>query len=234
MAFRHMLEARGITIQGHTREQHTRLQDFSPAQHNPTGGPPLPIPQPVPSPTVAYLLAQHMSHPLGDDVRVTNKVSQNLHAELLLRTLGKERAGSGSIEGGAEVVRKFLESIGISGDSFIFYDGSGVSRGNLVTPEAVTTLLCYIARQPWGAQFRDSLPIGGVDGTLANRFKGAALQGRIQAKTGTETEVSALSGFIQTNSGSWLAFSIMVDDHLLPANGRQYIDRILEAIAKQQ
>ncbi len=233
IAFRHMLEDRGILIQGQTREHHSRPQDFAPAQPNPLGGPALPIPQPTPLPTPGYVLAQRLSNPLIDDLKVINKVSQNLHVEILLRTLGKERGGSGSIEGGVDVLRKFLESVGIPHDAFVFYDGSGVSRSNLVTPEAITTLLCYVARQPWAAQFRDTLPVGGVDGTLTGRFKGTSLEGKVQAKTGTETGVSTLGGFVQTRSGHWLAFSIMVDDHLLPSNGRQYIDRILRAIAQQ-
>jgi len=232
IAFRRMLEARGVVIQGQTHEQHARPQDFAPPEVNPLGGPSLPIVPPVPSPTVAYLLAEHQSNPLSDDLRVINKASQNLHAELLLRTLGRHEAGSGSIEGGAAVVRKFLEDVGIPDEAFVFYDGSGVSRQNLVTPEAVTTLLCYAARQPWAAQFRDTLPLAGVDGTLSERFKHTPLQGKVQAKTGTLTGASALSGYVQTQRGRWLAFSILVDDHQIP-KVRTFIDRIVTAIGQE-
>ena len=72
------------------------------------------------------VLASHESQPLADDLRVINKVSQNLHAELMLRLLGKEKGTSGSIQGGLEVLRGFLTSAGIKPDQFVFYDGSGL------------------------------------------------------------------------------------------------------------
>src|SRR5208283_3523475 len=94
-------------------------------------------------------LASYESKPLLQDIRVINKVSQNLHAEILLRLLGRERGNAGTVEGGLEVLRGFLTQAGISGDQYLFYDGSGLSRQNLVTPRAIVQLLRYASSQPW-------------------------------------------------------------------------------------
>src|SRR5581483_11515091 len=89
------------------------------------------------------VLASYQSKPLIEDVRVINKVSQNLHAELLLRLLGREKGTAGTIEGGLEVLRGFLNQAGITTDEYLLYDGSGLSRQNLVSPHAVVKLLRY-------------------------------------------------------------------------------------------
>ena len=91
------------------------------------------------------VLASYQSQPVTQDLRVINKVSQNLHAELMLRLLGKEKGTSGSIEGGLEVLRGFLVNAGIKADQFVFYDGSGLSREDLVTPQAIVDLCCITA-----------------------------------------------------------------------------------------
>ena len=106
-----------------------------------------------------------------DDIRVINKTSQNLHAELALRLVGKLRGSGGSFEGGIAAVKQFLVQAGLKEDEFVFLDGSGLSRRDLVTPAATVQLLLYAARQPWGAAFEESLPVSGVDGSLADRFQ---------------------------------------------------------------
>ena len=117
------------------------------------------------------VLASYQSKPLIEDVRVINKVSQNLHAEILLRLLGREKGTAGTVEGGLEVLRGFLNQAGVASDQYVFYDGSGLSRQNLVTPHTVVQLLRYADSQPWGASFRDTLPLAGTDGSLYDRFK---------------------------------------------------------------
>ena len=134
------------------------------------------------------VLASYDSKPLLQDVRVINKVSQNLHAEILLRLLGRERGNAGSIEGGLEVLRGFLTQAGISNDQYVFYDGSGLSRQNLVTPHAIVQLLTYSATQPWGADYKSTFPVGGIDGSLTDRLTSPRLQNRITAKTGSWAE----------------------------------------------
>src|SRR5208283_4187657 len=154
--FRQLLEKRGIVIYGHQRTRHAELATLStftataiaPSRGGRVGerdsegsSRPLKTNQPV-------TLASYESKPLLQDLRVINKVSQNLHAEILLRLLGRERGNAGTIEGGLEVLRGFLTHAGISSDQYVFYDGSGLSRQNLVSPQAIVELLRYCSTQP--------------------------------------------------------------------------------------
>ncbi|MGB6975712.1 MAG: D-alanyl-D-alanine carboxypeptidase/D-alanyl-D-alanine-endopeptidase [Terracidiphilus sp.] len=178
------------------------------------------------------VLATHISVPLIEDIKFTNKISQNLHAELLLRLLGKLCASDGSLEQGTRVVRQFLINAGIQDDEFFFYDGSGMSMDDRIAPRALTQLLAYARRQPWGQQWRETFPIAGEDGTLIHRFLQSPLKGRVWAKTGTLNETSALSGYLKTDSGKTLVFSILVNGHRPGDEAhRAAMDRICEAIA---
>lgn len=234
-ALREILLARGVQVSGKARAQHrlsSDTSDFISAQQAPVALHPITM-LTVQSPEAGqFVLASHISPPLGDDLVVTNKVSQNLHAEITLRTLGKLESTDGSLLEGTRVVRQFLISAGIAPGDFVFYDGCGLSVQDLVTPRAFTTLLTYAARQSWGEAFRTSLPVGGVDGSLAGRFKQALLDGKVFAKTGTLGEARALSGYVVAASGQTVAFSIMCTDHLpaLPEE-RAAMDKIVAAIA---
>jgi D-alanyl-D-alanine carboxypeptidase/D-alanyl-D-alanine-endopeptidase (penicillin-binding protein 4) len=178
------------------------------------------------------VLASHISVPVAEDIMVINKTSQNLHAELLLRVLGKVYGSDGSFEQGSRVVRQFLLRAGVDSQDFFLYDGSGLSLDDRVAPRAFTQLLAYASRQPWGDAWRNTLPVAGVDGTLAGRFNNSSLKGHVQAKTGTHTEANSLSGYVTTASGKTLAFSILVNGHLPGSDAEeQAIDRIVEAIA---
>jgi len=183
-------------------------------------------------PANARVVAQRTSPPLSQIVTVVNKVSQNLHAEMLLRILGKAQGDDGSIAQGARVVRQFVVSAGVQPQDFFFYDGSGLSPQDVITPRSATTLLAYAVRQPWGAVYRASLPIGGVDGTLDNRFTQPPLKGKVFAKTGTLNEVHALSGYVTAASGRTLVFSVLCNDHspVMDRTGAA-IDKIVAAIA---
>jgi len=181
------------------------------------------------------VLARHVSVPVAQDVTVINKVSQNLHAELLLRLLGKIHGADGSFEQGTRVVRQFLVNAGVDDGDFFLYDGSGLSADDRIAPRAYTKLLVYAARQPWGEAWRQTLPVAGVDGTLAGRFNGSALKGRVWAKTGTLSETNALSGYVTATSGKTLAFSILVNGHRPGSDDEvNAIDRILEAIGRAE
>ncbi len=160
-------------------------------------------------------------------------MSQNLHAELVLRTLGKLEGSDGALAEGTRVVRQFLIQAGLDPGDFFFYDGSGLSPKDVVTPRAFTALLAYAAQQKWGAEFRATFPVGGVDGSLRARFREPLLDGKVFAKTGTLGEVSALSGYIVGKSGKTVAFSILCNNHL-PENEaeRQIMDKIVAAIAR--
>jgi len=178
------------------------------------------------------VLASHESPRLSEDVVVTNKVSQNLHAELFLHQLGAAVAEDGSTAQGARVVRQFLLNAGIDKNDFVFFDGSGLSGHDLVAPRATARLLQYASTQPWFADWKKSLPVGGEDGSLMERFAKAPLAGHVFAKTGTLGEARALSGYLDCASGKTVIFSIMVGNHLPQTHAdRDVMDEIVAAIA---
>jgi serine-type D-Ala-D-Ala carboxypeptidase/endopeptidase (penicillin-binding protein 4) len=235
-SLRGMLLARGVQVSGKARAQHrlpADTSDFQPAQQQPIALHVITL-RNIQSPAVGQnVLATHVSPPLGDDLVVTNKVSQNLHAEITLRTLGKLESSDGSLLEGTRVVRQFLISAGVIPTDFVIYDGCGLSVQDLVTPRTFTTLLSYAARQSWGDAFRTSLPVGGVDGSLSSRFKQPLLDGKVFAKTGTLGEARALSGYLVAASGQTVIFSIMCTDHSPSlAADRAAMDKIVAAIAE--
>ncbi len=217
--FRSLLEKRGITVYGRERTHHTELAGLSTFSVTATAearggeGDSARFGQPNQS----LVLATFESKPLLEDIRVINKVSQNLHAEILLRLLGHERGNAATIDSGLEVLRGFLTKAGVPSDQYVFYDGSGLSRQNLVTPHAVVTLLEYASEQPWGAGFRDTLPVAGVDGSLAERLKGTIAQGRVYGKTGSLGGVKTLAGYATTTHGQQIAFAILSNNFNVPA-----------------
>jgi D-alanyl-D-alanine carboxypeptidase/D-alanyl-D-alanine-endopeptidase (penicillin-binding protein 4) len=239
IALKAMLEARGVQVAGRARAEHRVIDEpkgFLKETREPLAG----LPKSGGSGTTTLygcadecpLRIEHVSPTLMQDLVVTNKESQNLHAELLLRQLGKTYGTDGSIAEGARVVRQFLVNAGIDGDDFVFYDGSGLSGHDLVTPRATTQLLVYAAGQPWFGQWKASLPVGGVDGSLAGRFGDPALKGKVFAKTGTLGEARALSGYVVCASGRTVAFSVMVSNHAPGGSAdRVAMDKIVAAIA---
>ena len=234
-----MLAVRGVTVAGTARAAHrfsTATTEYSEAQNAPLLLTPLSLATVAAPLEGRRILASHVSVPMVEDLTLTNKVSQNLHAELTLRLLGREFAGEsangGGIADGARVVRQFMRSAGVAPEDFFFYDGSGMSANDLIAPRAYTKLLTYAATTTWGDAWKATFPIAGVDGTLSSRFKGSPLQGRLFAKTGTLNEVNALSGYLTAKSGRTLAFSILVNGHLPGSEVEIHaIDRICEAIA---
>jgi hypothetical protein len=117
------------------------------------------------------VLAEHVSLPLAEDVRLVNKISENLHAELLLRVAARETAGAMTIEDALPFAESWRDAAGLPAGGALLTDGSGLSREDLVTPRAVVALLEYASRQSWGELFRSTLPVAGEDGTLADRMK---------------------------------------------------------------
>ena len=231
--FRNILEKRGIVVYGASRTHHTELANLSTVSitvSSPSSGGGNDIPT-RPALPQRLVLASYQSQPLMQDLRVINKVSQNLHAELLLRLLGREKGSSGTIESGLEVVHGFVTMAGITGDEYVFFDGSGMSRQNLVTPHAIVKLLTYATHQPWGAQYQDTFPVAGVDGSLADRLKGTPAQGKVLGKTGTLAHVNAMSGYATTSSGEHVVYSIMANNHSLTNRRAQdVIDQIVAAL----
>jgi D-alanyl-D-alanine carboxypeptidase/D-alanyl-D-alanine-endopeptidase (penicillin-binding protein 4) len=185
-----LLEARGVRVDGRSRARHGERNAQPQAQ------------------APMQILASHTSPPLLEDVRLTNKLSMNLHAELLLRVAAREKAAAATMEDALAFATSFRQSIGIDANDVQMTDGSGLSRGDLVTPQSVVQLLAYALRQPWGRDFVSTLPVAGQDGTLENRMRGTAAAGQIHAKTGLVEHVNSLSGYATTRRGAHLLFSI--------------------------
>jgi D-alanyl-D-alanine carboxypeptidase/D-alanyl-D-alanine-endopeptidase (penicillin-binding protein 4) len=210
-----LLEARGVRIYGQARAQHRPLPVPGATETvGVPGGGVVAAPAAEPSADVT-VLAQHLSLPLIDAVAVINKISQNLHTEMLLRTAARETTGDGSLDSALKLADEFYQYIGIAENDVRLLDGSGLSRRNLVTPRAAVTLLRWVAMQPWGEAYRLTLPISGDDGTLEDRMKNTAAGGRIRAKTGTLDNVNSLSGYAETLHGQKLVFSIYGNLHNL-------------------
>ena len=220
IALRGALEDHGIVVEGDVAVLHMFPDDLPGGLHS----------SPPASERSGVELARRVSAPLIEDLRITDKVSQNLHAEMALRAVGKARRNVGSFEAGLDELRSFLGEAGIGADAYSFHDGSGLARLNLVTPAAVVKLLRYMYRSPLRESWISLLPVGGLDGTLATRFaKGTAASGKVHAKTGSLSHVSALSGYIERPRRRWLAFSILVNNYNAPAaEVRTVMDQICD------
>ena len=155
------------------------------------------------------VLAEHVSIPLGDSVKLVNKISQNLHTEMLLRTAARNTALWNTPDDLMKFPADFYTAAGIAPGDVIQTDGSGLSRHDLVTPRAIVALLKYAQGQPWFASYYTSLPVAGVDGTLETLMKNTPSDGRIHAKTGSVEHVRTRSGFADTPNGRRLIFSFL-------------------------
>lgn len=186
------------------------------------------------APANARTVAAHQSAPLADIVRTMNKESDNLIAETLLFHLGVRGHGApGTREKGLRILGGFLERAGWPATGYRLEDGSGLSRYDAVTPAQLTALLRAMPAESLAyPAYLISLPVGGVDGTLANRLGAPELRGRMRAKTGTMSGVSGLAGYMTTESGRTLAIAIMVNGFVGPAaKARELQDALVKAIA---
>ncbi|HKP10681.1 MAG TPA: D-alanyl-D-alanine carboxypeptidase/D-alanyl-D-alanine-endopeptidase, partial [Blastocatellia bacterium] len=158
------------------------------------------------------------SLPLKEILRETLKPSQNLYAQLLLLQAGaasQPAAGPRltTEERGVEALNDFLAAAGVKKGDVLLEEGSGLSRRDIITPNATVALLTYMHRHRFADVYRDALPVAGVDGTLQNRMKGTAAAGNARAKTGSLRYVYALSGYVTSAAGERLAFSILLNNY---------------------
>jgi serine-type D-Ala-D-Ala carboxypeptidase/endopeptidase (penicillin-binding protein 4) len=188
-AFQRMLEARGIRVTGGVATSS------------------------LPLPAGARVLATHEGASMAEMIRVVNKESQNLHAEMLLRLVGLKVGGEGSAARGHQAVAELAKRLGVPDEGWALADGSGLARTDLITPRGLAALLVAMDRHPHSAAFRDSLPVAGVDGTLEKRMRGTAAEGRVRAKTGTLRLANSLAGYVTTLRGERLAFAVVVNNH---------------------
>jgi D-alanyl-D-alanine carboxypeptidase/D-alanyl-D-alanine-endopeptidase (penicillin-binding protein 4) len=164
----------------------------------------------------ATLLLEDRSASLFDIVDTTNKWSRNIYAETLLRSLSPAGAPA-TTEAGLKALAETLGRWGVSGDYFLARDGSGLSRYDYLSPNALIGSLTYMWRNPDLAdKFRASLPVSGVSGSLANRMKGTPAEGKVQAKTGSMSQVRSLAGYVETADGEPLVFAFIVNGFRVP------------------
>jgi D-alanyl-D-alanine carboxypeptidase/D-alanyl-D-alanine-endopeptidase (penicillin-binding protein 4) len=185
-------------------------------------------------PESGVVLATRTSPPLVQLLQVTDKTSQNLHAELMLREAGRQAGHAATRENGIAALNSFLVEIGASpAVESRLDDGSGLSRNAQVTPKLMTRLLAYMYASPMHDDWISLLPVGGQDGTLSRRLCCATEAKSIRAKTGTLDRAIALSGYAQSKSRGWLAFSILVNDFAAPqAEVQAWIDRIAQTLVE--
>jgi D-alanyl-D-alanine carboxypeptidase/D-alanyl-D-alanine-endopeptidase (penicillin-binding protein 4) len=204
-----LLEQRGVTVNGQARARH-RESCCGDASSD--------------SQTKPAVIAEHLSQPLSETLKLVNKLSQNLHTEVLLRTAAVESCRKAPASKTApdcsslpldffpQAPLDFYKAAGITEGDVVQTDGSGLSRHDLITPRAAVTLLRYAIKQPWFAPFYDSLPVAGIDGTLEDRLKNTLAAGHVHAKSGSVEHVRARSGYAETPSGRKLIFSFLANN----------------------
>lgn len=220
------LKARGIAVEGTAAARDSRV----------------PVEQRF-DPSGFVELGSISSRPLGEVVKATNKSSINLNAELILRTLGRERGNMlpqpqtpgrerGDDEAGLALIRLWMSRAGISTQGLALHDGSGLSRLNLVTPESLSRLLVALSKTATTPVFRESLPVAGRDGTLGARL--GKLADQVEAKTGSLIYDTSLSGYLTTSDGEILAFSIICNDHSNTSHANPVIDQIVSVLGSKE
>ena len=219
-----LLEERGVRVRGEIKARHRLpvLSDDDSVEDKVLAW----------RPPDATPLARLTPPPLVDDLAIINKESHNVHAELMLRRVGRAK-GDGSIVDGVAAIEAMLNSAGVPRTYYDFSDGSGMSTYNRVAPRGTVMLLRWIDAQPWAEAWRKTLPIAGVDGTLDKRFKGTWLQGRLFAKTGALNATNALSGYMIARSGRTLLFATYANDVPGGGSASAAIDSALVAIAEE-
>ncbi|MFL6142435.1 MAG: D-alanyl-D-alanine carboxypeptidase/D-alanyl-D-alanine-endopeptidase [Labedaea sp.] len=169
------------------------------------------------TPAGTRIVAGRQSMPLRDLLIPFLKLSNNLHAEILVKSMGRARSGAGTWPAGIAAVASALPGLGVDPARLFLVDGSGLSRMDHIAPDQVSTLLLAARAKPWFPTWYDALPIAGipdrlVGGTLRSRMRGTPAAGNVHAKTGSFTGASALSGYVTTPGGEPLVFSMITNN----------------------
>ncbi len=180
------------------------------------------------TPPEATVLASVDSPPMERLLRLTNKPSDNFFAETLLKDLAHIAGGVGTTARGARVAASFARTLGARPR---LVDGSGLARADRASPYSVVRLLAAMYKRDDYDPFVDSLPIAGQDGTLFDRMRRGPAKFRCRGKTGTLSNVSALSGYCEAQSGENYAYSILMNG-VYPTGARRLQDRMVQAIAR--
>jgi D-alanyl-D-alanine carboxypeptidase/D-alanyl-D-alanine-endopeptidase (penicillin-binding protein 4) len=177
--------------------------------------------------TAGDTIAVILSPPLREILPAFEKPSQNQIGEILLRTLGRERTGSGTPDSGRAVVERQLLDWGAVKEGFVIRDGSGLSRYNYLSPETIVRVLDVMRRDTVFPVFYGALPVAGIDGTLANRMKGTMAEANARAKTGFVAQARSLSGYVTSADGRLLIYSLLCNNWTVPV---RVVERMQDTI----
>jgi D-alanyl-D-alanine carboxypeptidase/D-alanyl-D-alanine-endopeptidase (penicillin-binding protein 4) len=170
------------------------------------------------------------SPPMERIVKLMDKPSDNFFAELLAKDIAMQANRRGTTSAGAGLIAGFARKLG-AGARLV--DGSGLSRGNRASPYRVVRLLTAMAQRDEYPALLDALPIAGRDGTLADRMRTGPARSNCHAKTGTLSDVSALSGYCEARSGDVYGFSLLMN-RISPTTARRLQDRMAQKLAAQR
>lgn len=168
------------------------------------------------------------SPPLSQILAAFMKPSQNQIGEMLFKSVALGRADTGSARVARRLFAEQLRAWGAEPDGFIVWDGSGLSRRDMVSPETVVRTLSAMQRSPHFQAYFDAFPVAGVDGTLRTRMRGTSAEANVRGKTGTLGNVRSLSGYVTTAGGAQLIFSVLCNNYLTSTD---YISRVQDSIA---
>ena len=191
------------------------------------------------TPVGADMIATHQSMPLSQLLIPFMKLSNNSHAEVLVKEMGKEADGEGSWKDGLKVARNQLKSMGLDMQTIMMRDGSGISQVNMIPANEITKLLYAVQEKTWFPAYLNALPIAGnenrmVGGTLRKRMKGTLAAGNVRAKTGTISGTSSLSGYVTTKRGEKIIFSIILNNFVAEKGITAIQDKIAVMLAEQE
>ncbi|MEH7076932.1 D-alanyl-D-alanine carboxypeptidase/D-alanyl-D-alanine endopeptidase [Neobacillus drentensis] len=189
-------------------------------------------------PDTTKIMITHHSMPLSEILVPFMKLSNNVHAEILVKEMGRVVKGEGSWDKGLIVLETEIVKFGVNPKTLVLRDGSGVSHVDLIPANQLTQLLFAVQKEKWFPSFLHSLPVSGasekmIGGTLRNRMKEPIVRGKVNAKTGTISTVSSLSGYVKTKSGQTFIFSILLNNLLEDSEGKKVEDRLLTIFANQ-
>ena len=168
------------------------------------------------------------SPPLSQVLAAFMKPSQNQIGEMLFKSVALHRTDTGSARVARRLVTEQLRAWGAEPDGFIVWDGSGLSRRNMVSPETVVRVLSAMRRSPRFQSYFDAFPVAGVDGTIRTRMRGTSAEANVRGKTGTLGNVRSLSGYVTTAGGGQLVFSVLCNNYLTSTD---YVSRVQDTIA---